>query len=405
MNDSRISYTIETSHVTKELMTEVMKSKNHLTIGIPKENCDEERRLAFTPEAVDMIVEAGHKVILETEAGLGINYSDARYSDAGAEIVKDKECVFQSDIILKMSPPAVEEIGMMKQRATICSMLQLPDFSKETILAMTEKKINGMGYELISENDEKSYPIRTAISEIEGAAAISIASELLSNTHGGKGILMGGVPGVSPTEIVIIGAGSAGTIAARAALALGASVKVFDNNVNKLRTIQSALGRALFTSVFQPNVLLNAFRTADVVIGAMRYINTPVRYIITEDIIKTMKKGALIIDMRINQGGCFETTCFLPKDHPYVYEKYGVLHYCVPNISSRVARTTSMALSNIFTPFILQMGDPGGLVGMTKFDHGFRSGFYMYAGKLVNSYVAGHFNLPSNDIGLFLSAY
>ena len=407
MNDSKFSYTEETSFITKEIMKEITKSKNQLTIGIPKENYEEEKRLALTPEAVDMIVKAGQRVILETEAGLGINYSDAHYLDSGATIVKDKNDVFQSDVVFKISPPTTEEINRMKQRTTICSMLQLPDFSKETILAMTGKKINGIGYELISDNNGKCYPIRTAISEIEGAAAISVASELLSNICGGKGILMGGVPGVSPTEVIIIGAGAAGTIATRAALALGASVKIFDNDVNKLRNIQSVLGKSLFTSVFQPNVLLNAFRTADVVIGAMRYIDTgsSIRYVVTEDIIKTMKKGALIIDLRINQGGCFETSCFLPQDHPSIFEKYGVLHYCVPNLSSRVARTASMALSNIFTPFITQMGEPGGFAGMTKSDYGFRSGFYMYGGKLVNAYVARYFNLPSNDIGLFLSAY
>ncbi len=407
MNDSKFSYVEETLLITREMKKEKVKSRNQLTIGIPKENCEEEKRLAFTPEAVDMIVEAGHRVVLETEAGLGINYSDAHYSSSGAEIVEEKEDVFQSDIIFKISPPSINEINMIKQRATICSMLQLPDFSKETILAMAGKKISGVGYELIAEDDGKCYPVRTAISEIEGAAAISVASELLSNTHGGKGVLMGGVPGVSPTEIVIIGAGAAGAIAARAALALGATIKIFDNDVNKLRNIQSVLGRTLFTSVFQPNVLLNAFRTADVVIGAMRYINavSSVRYVITEDIIKTMKKGALIIDLRINQGGCFETTCFLPKDHPDIFEKYGVLHYCVPNLSSRVARTASMALSNIFTPFIIQQGESGGFTGMTQSDYGLHSGLYMYGGKLVNPYVARHFNLPSNDIGLFLSAY
>ena len=406
MSDSKFSYVEEVSFITQEVMKKMAHPKNQLTIGIPKENNDKEKRLALTPEAVDMIVEAGHRVVLEAEAGLGINYSDARYSESGAEITKNKETVFKCDIIFKISPPTTEEVEMMNQRATICSMLQMPDFSKETILSMTAGKINGIGYELISEENGKCYPVRSAISEIEGAAAISVASELLSNTHGGKGILMGGIPGVSPTEIIIIGAGVAGTIAARAAMSLGASIKVFDNDVNKLRNIQTTLGSALFTSVLQPNVLLNAFRTADVVIGAMRYINSPVRYIITEDIIKTMKKGALIIDLRVNQGGCFETSCFLPEDHPKIFEKYGVLHYCVPNLSSRVARTASMALSNIFTPFILQSGDSaGGLTGINKPDHALRSGFYMYAGKLVNSYVAGHFNLPSNDIGLFLSAY
>jgi alanine dehydrogenase len=137
----------------------------------------------------------------------------------------------------------------------------------------------------------------------------------------------------------------------------------------------------------------------------MRYINDPVRYVISEDVIKTMKKGALIIDLRINQGGCFETTCFLPENHPKIFEKYGILHYCVPNLSSRVARTTSMALSNIFIPLITKMGELGGVTGITKADMDFRSGLYMYSGKLVNSYVAHYFNLPAHDIGLFLSVF
>jgi alanine dehydrogenase len=227
----------------------------------------------------------------------------------------------------------------------------------------------------------------------------------LSNEKGGKGILMGGIAGVSPVEVVIIGAGVAGTNAARAALALGAVVKIFDNNIQKLRKLQNDLGRMVFTSVFQPNVLVNALTSADVVIGAMRYINDPVRYIISEDAVKTMKKGSLIIDLRVNQGGCFETTCFLPVGHPAIFEKEGILHYCVPNLSSRVARTTSMALSNIFTPLVTRMGEVGGVVGITRVDMGFRAGLYLYAGKLVNSYVAKHFNLPSNDIGLYLSVF
>lgn len=398
------TYSQEASPVQQELMKELSKSKNQLKIGIPKEDQSIEKRLALTPEAVDMIVQAGHKIIFEEGAGLGLNYSDAKYSEAGAEITSSREQVFRSDIIFKISSPEKKDIGLMKNKATICSMLNLTELSLESIKEMMSKKINAVGYELLCDS-EKCFPVRNSISEVEGAAAISVASELLSNEHGGKGVLMGGIPGVSPTEVIIIGAGVAGTIAARAALGLGACVKVFDNDVHKLREIQNTLGKTLFTSVFQPNVLINAFRTADVVIGAMRYINEPVRYIITEDVIKIMKKGSLIIDLRINQGGCFETSSQLPSGHPYVFEKYGVLHYCVPNVSSRVARTTSMALSNIFTPLIGEMGRNGGISGLTKTDIEFRSGLYMYSGKLVNTYVASHFNLPAHDIGLFLSVY
>jgi alanine dehydrogenase len=394
----------ESRNTPLELRKELSNSRHPMTIGIPKENQKIEKRLVFTPEAVDMIVDAGHEVIFEEGAGGGINYSDAVYSESGAQITNDRKQVFSCDLIFKITPPTVEEVQMMKQRATILSMLQMPDITMDTIKSMVAKQINAVGYELMSP-DGLTFPVRNSISEIEGAASISVVSELLSNENGGKGILMGGVPGVSPTEVVIIGAGVAGTVAARAALSLGALVKVFDSNISKLRKLLNDLGSPVFTSVFQPNVLVNTYKSADVVIGAMRYINDPVRHVISEDVVKSMKQGALIIDLRINQGGCFETTCFLPENHPMIFEKHGVLHYCVPNISSRVARTTSMALSNIFTPLIVQMGELGGVAGIATSDGGFRSGFYMYGGKLVNSYVAKSFNLPANDIGLFLSVF
>lgn len=386
----------------QELLKEISSARNALTIGIPKENLDTEKRLPLTPEAVDMITEAGHQVVLEEGSGFGINYSDTMYAEFGAAISSKKK-VFECDLIFKIAPPTSEEISMMKKKATVCSMLQLPDMSVALIHEMCEKQINAVGYELMS--DGYGFPVRNSISEIEGAASISVASELLSNDRGGKGVLMGGIPGVSPTEVVIIGAGVAGTVAARAALALGAVVKVFDNHIPRLRKLQNDLGITIFTSVLQPNVLMNAFSSADVVIGAMRHINDPIHYVISEDVIRTMKKGALIIDLRINQGGCFETTSFLPDRHPIVFEKYGVLHYCIPNLSSRVARTTSMALSNIFTPLIVGMGEAGGVTGSAKSDVLFRSGLYLYSGKLVNSYVANHFNLPANDISLYLSVF
>jgi alanine dehydrogenase len=395
---------IESLNIPLELLQELSNARHPMKIGVPKENPKVEKRLAFTPEAVDMIVEAGHKVVLEAGAGRGIHYSDIDYSESGAVITNDPKSVFSCDLIFKIAPPTLEEIHWMKKRATVLSMLQMPDMSIEMIKTMASKQINAVGYELMTP-DGLTFPVRNSISEIEGAASISVASELLSNEKGGKGILMGGVPGVSPTEVVIIGAGVAGTVAARAALALGATVKIFDNDIDKLRKLQNNLSNPVFTSVFQPNVLINTFQSADVVIGAMRYIDDSIRHVISEDVIQTMKPGSVIIDLRINQGGCFETTCFLPAEHPVVFEKHDILHYCVPNVSSRVARTTSMALSNIFTPLIVRMGELGGVTGIATTDRSFRSGFYMYAGKLVNSYVAKYFNLPANDIGLFLSVF
>lgn len=394
-----------TQFVVRELLLKVDRQNISLVIGIPKENQKVEKRLAITPETTALLVESGYQVLVESEAGLTINYSDRYYAESGAQIVESKAKVFQADIILKISPPTFEEVSMMKPRSSVFSFLQLHLISTETLELMVEKRINALAYELIYDDHQIS-PFITAISEIEGACSISVASELLSNTHGGKGILLGGVPGISPTEVVIIGAGVAGTVAARAALALGATVKIFDNDINKLRKIQHELGRTVFTSTLQPNVLRNVFRSADVVIGAMQYVNKSHLYRISTDLIREMKKGALIIDLRMSHGGCFETTmeACLPN-HPEVFERFGILHFCELSVSSRVARTASIALSNIFISMFTAMADSGGVGQFARFDRGFAAGFYMFSGKMVNSYVANHFNLPVNDIGLFLPGF
>lgn len=394
----------QSAYIPQELLKEISKVNNRLLIGIPRETVQDERRLALTPEAVDMLTDSGHRVLVETDAGLGINYSDNHYSEAGAEIVATPAEVFAADYIFKVLPPTPEEVAWMKQRSVLFSMVQLNLFKQEAFELMQSKRITAIAYELISDGHHRS-PVQNVISEIEGTASITIASEMLSNTQGGKGILLGGIPGVSPTEVVIIGAGSAGTVATRAALALGASVKVFDDDINKLRTIQQALGQGLFTSTFHPNVLHNAFRTADVVIGAMRYINTHKRYIIAEDMVRAMKRGSLVIDLRVNQGGCFETTCGLTSADAPIFEQYGVLHYCKQNISNHVARTTSMALSNLFVPLIFQLGDMGNIQHMIQADQGFKYGVYMYSGKPVNDYVSKHFNVNSNNIDIYLAAF
>lgn len=292
----------------------------------------------------------------------------------------------------------------MRPRSVLFSLIPFNLFDPRAFELMMAKRITAIAYELMA--DERGhFPVLNVTSEIEGAASITVASELLSNAQGGKGILLGGIPGVSPTEVVIVGAGNAGTVAARAALALGVSVKVFDDDIGKLRRIQQALGQGLFTSTFHPNVLHNAFRSADVAIGAMRYINARRRYVIAADMIRAMKRGALVIDLRVSQGGCFETTCGLSRKGPAIFERYGVLHYCQLDVSNRVARTTSMAYSNIFVPMLFSLGDAGSVQGMAKSDRGFRGGVYMYYGKAVNSYVSNHFNLPSSDLDLYLSAF
>lgn len=400
-----LEYQKSTSFVVRELLLKAEKTNFSLIIGIPCENQDIEKRLALTPESVALLVSAGYRVLLQAGAGLTINYSDSYYADSGAEIVETAQEVFQADLILKVLPPTIAEVQMMRHRSAVFSFLYLHRLTKLLLDLMQEKKISALAYELIYDDTGIS-PFVTSISEIEGASSITLAAELLSNAHGGKGILLGGIPGISPTEVVILGAGVAGTMAARAAMALGAAVKVFDNDILKLRNIRHHLGSSLFTSILQPNVLKNVFRSADVVIGAMQYINKTHFYRISEDLIREMKQGALIIDLRMAQGGCFESTmeACLP-DHPVIFEKHGVLHFCEMSLGSRVARTASIALSNIFVSLFATMGDFGGLANYTRFDRGFASGFYMYTGKMVNSYVANHFNLPVADIGLFLQGY
>lgn len=395
----------KTQFVVSELLIKSDKQKVNTVIGVPKEIQDTEKRVPITPEGVSLLVSAGYRVLFQAGTGVSINYSDSYYADSGAEIVETAKEVFQADIILKIMPPTIEEVEIMRPRTTVYSFLYLHNLSRNLLDNMMEKRINALAYELIYDDTGVS-PFVTSISEIEGACSITLAAELLSNAHGGKGILLGGVPGISPTEIVIIGAGVAGTMAARAAIAMGASVKVFDNDILKLRNIRHELGSPVFTSTLQPNVLRNVFRSADVVIGALQYINKIHFYRVSLDLIREMKEGAIIIDLRMEQGGCFETTmeACLPG-HPSVFEQYGVLHFCEMSLSSRVARTASIALSNIFVSMFNAMGDSGGTDHFARFDRGFAAGFYIYSGKMVNSYVAGHFNLPVSDIGLYLQGY
>ena len=372
----------------QELLKEICKVNNRLLIGIPRERCEAEKRLPLTPEAVDMLTDCGHRVLVESGAGLGINYSDNHFSEAGAEIVDTPAEVFQADLILKILPPLPVEIALMRPRTTVFSLVQFNLFAQEAFELMMAKRITAISYELMADEYNR-FPVLNVTSEIEGAASITIASELLSNTQGGKGILLGGIPGVSPTEVVIIGAGNAGTVAARAALALGASVKVFDDDINKLRIIQQVLGQGLFTSTFHPNVLHNAFRSADVVIGAMRYINTRHRYIIAEDMIRIMKRGALVIDLRINQGGCFETSHATTHANP-VYEINGVIHYCVANIPGAVPHTSTLALTNATLPYVITLANEG-WEKACEMDHGLRLGLNIVKGKIVYQAVAEAF--------------
>ncbi|KJS05126.1 MAG: alanine dehydrogenase [Flavobacteriales bacterium BRH_c54] len=386
----------------QEEMLEVARKKSSLQIGIPKETSIQEKRIPLVPDAVALLVNNGHEVIIETGAGEGCSFSDKDYSEAGAQIVYGTEEVYKANMILKVEPPTLEEIDLMQHGQLLISALQLPIQPKDFLKKLISKKITAVAFDFIKD-PEGILPIVTAMSEIAGNTAILIAAEYLSNQRNGQGQMFGGISGVSPTEVVILGAGTVGEFAARTAVGLGASVKVFDNNIHKLRRLQTAVGQRLQTSIVQPKVLLKALKTADVVIGAISSKIGRAPIIVTEEMVKCMKDYSVIVDVSIDKGGCIETSEITSHQAP-VFNKHGVIHYCVPNIASRVARTASYALSNVIAPTIIDTGEFGGIDAMIRSYVGIQNGVYIYKGILTNKYLAETFNMPYKDINLLLMA-
>lgn len=388
------------SLLPQEEMLEISKKKGKLFIGIPKEQSFQERRVALVPEAVSLLVANGHRVKIESKSGEGANFSDREYSEAGAEIVFETKEIYQCDIIFKVAPPTEDEVDMMKGNQTLISALQISIQPKAILQKMMSKKITAIAWDYIKD-ESGMFPVVRTMGEIAGTTSILVAGELLSSFSNGKGIMLGGIAGVQPTEVVVIGAGTVGEYAVRAALGLGANVKVFDNSLSKLRRLQNDIGTRIFTSVIQPKVLAKSLKRADVVIGAVRAPLGRTPCIVTEEMIQEMKPGSVVVDISIDQGGCFETSKVTNHNDP-TYEVHGIIHYCVPNIASRVSRTASFALSNIFSPILLEMGDNGGCKELIKNDHGFRSGVYMYKGTLTSEVLGKVFNLKYKDIELLI---
>lgn len=387
----------------QEETLEIGRKKKSLFIGIPKETKLQEHRVALVPEAVSLLINNGHRVIIESDAGKFANFSNRDYSEAGAEIAYSTEQVYEADIILKITPPSTKEIEMMKYKQTLFSALQLTVQPEDTLRKLIEKKVTAIAWDYVQDEDG-IFPIIRSMGEIAGTTSVLIAGELLSNVNNGKGLMFGGVAGITPTEVVIIGAGTVGQFATRSALALGASVKVFDSSLYRLRRLQRDLGQHIFTSVIQPKVLKKAMLRADVAIGALRasYGRTPC--VVSEEMVENMKDGSVIIDVSIDQGGCFETSRITSHENP-TFVKHNVTHYCVPNIASRVSRTASYALSNIFAPLVLNIADGGGCEKLIRIDKGFRNGVYIYNGTLTSSYLGDTFNLPYKDLNLLISAF
>ncbi|MCV9933810.1 alanine dehydrogenase [Flavobacterium sp. LS1R47] len=383
----------------QEEKLEIGKYKRELFIGIPKETSYQERRICLTPDAVNSLTYQGHRVMIESGAGESSSYTDKEYSDAGAEVTKDTKRVFGCPMLLKVEPPTIAEIKLINPETILISAIQLKTKKKSYFEALAQKKITALAFEYIKDEDG-SYPAVKSLSEIAGTASILIAAELMITDEIGKGLLFGNITGVPPTDVVILGAGTVGEFAAKTAIGLGATVKVFDNSITKLRRLQNNLNQRVFTSTIQPKALLKALRRCDVAIGAMRgKERCPI--IVTETMVEHMKKGAVIVDVSIDTGGCFETSEVTTHEKP-TFIKSNVLHYCVPNIPSRYSKTASLSISNIITPYLLQIAEDGGIESAIRRDKGLKNGVYIYHGILTNKAIGEWFDLPDNDINLLV---
>ena len=378
------------------------QKKGKLFIGLPKERTFDENRIGLTPDAVEMLVANGHRVIVEHDAGKACGFYDHLYSEAGGEISKNTEEVFQADILIKVAPPTLFEIELMRPGQHLISPIHMPSISKEYLYALMKKKVNAIAYEFLRD-DSNNYPFVSAMSEIAGSNAVLIGAELLSNVHNGKGILLGGISGVPPAKVVILGAGVVGTFASRAAIGLGAQVSVFDNDVYRLNHLQNNIGQRIFNSVITPEILRKELEGADLVIGAIHSKQGRTPVIVSEEMIANMKAGSIIVDVSIDQGGCFETSEMTTLKKP-TFIKHDVIHYCVPNIPSRVSKTASYAFSHLLTPILIKAHDHGGIEYFIRADRGTYSGLYTYNGHLTQRNLSQLFDIKFTNLDLIFSA-
>jgi alanine dehydrogenase len=390
------------SYETQEEVLDIPHRSKPLLIGIPKEIAFQENRIGLIPDAVGVLVANGHEVMVESGAGDGSRYSDHDYAEAGARIVFEKEEVYKCPILVKTAPPVEADLPYLQMHQTIISPLHLSALKKELVEKLMAKKITALAIENIKDENQ-NYPILRSMGEIAGSAVMLIAGQYLSNFNQGKGVLLGGISGVPPTKVVIIGADIIGEFATRNALALGASVKVFDNNVSRLQRLQNNLGQRVWTSVLEPKILAKQLKTCEVAVGALRNEIGRAPIVVTEEMVAAMRPGSIIIDVAIDRGGCFETSELTNHEHPVV-TKHNVIHYGVPNIPSGFARTASQAISNVLMPLLIQVGDMGGLEEIIWQQVHLREGIYLYKGALTDFYISEKFHLKFTDLNLLIAS-
>jgi alanine dehydrogenase len=402
MSQNKPTIATSFSYETLEETLDIKPVGAQLLIGIPKEIAFQENRIALTPEAVSVLVANGHKVVVESKAGEGSNYTDKDFAEAGATILQSKEAVMQSPILVKSAPVVDEDLPFLQMNQTIVSPIHLSALKTSQIAFMMEKRITALSFENLRD-DSGNYPIVRSMSEIAGSAVMLIAGHYLGSANHGKGVLLGGISGIPPTKVIILGAGIVGEFATRAALALGASVKVFDNDVYRLKRLQNNLGVRVWTSVLEPKILGKQLKTCEVAVGALSSQNGRTPVVVTEEMVSNMRMGSVIIDVSIDRGGCFETAEITSHEKP-TYVRNGVIHYCVPNIPSGFARTASQAISNVLMPLMLQAADEGGFDELLWHDFNLRQGVYLYKGALTNFYISQRFDLKYTDLNLLIAS-
>jgi alanine dehydrogenase len=390
------------SYETLEETLDIKSKVEPMLIGIPKEIAFQENRIALTPDAVSVLISNGHNVVIEHNAGEAAHFKDKDYAEAGAKIVYERADVFKAPILVKSAPVIEEDLPLLQMNQVIVSPIHLSVMKTEILQRMMEKKVTAISFENLKD-DSGSYPIVRSMSEIAGSAVMLIAAQYLSSANHGKGVLLGGISGIAPTKVIIIGAGIVGEYAARAALALGASVKIFDNSVYRLKRLQNNIGHRLWTSIIEPKMLAKQIKTCEVAVGALGSETGRTPMVVTEEMVSNMRTGSVIIDVSIDRGGCFETSEITTHEHP-IFMKYGVIHYCVPNIPSGFARTASQAISNVLMPLLLEAGDEGGFENLLWHQIHLRSGIYMFKGSLTNFYLSQRFDLKYTDLNLLIAS-
>jgi len=329
-----------------------------LIIGVPKEIKMDEMRVSVVPSGVEALVSAGHRVLVERSAGAGAGFLDQAYEQAGAELIVDGQAVWGlADLIVKVKEPLPSEYELMRAEQIIFTFLHLAAVP-ELAAALAHKKAVAVAYETIQQPD-RSLPLLEPMSEIAGKMSVQVGARLLEKTFGGRGVLLGGVPGVAPADVVIIGAGTVGLNAARIALGMGAQVSMLDLNVQKMRMVYDLFDGRVITSISNNFNIAKAVRHADLLVGAVLIPGAKAPRLVSEEMVKTMKNGAVIIDVAIDQGGIVETIDRITTHSSPTYLKHGVLHYAVPNMPGAVPRTSTFALTNVTFPYLFQLANMG----------------------------------------------